>query len=142
MKGDPVPDPHHIARYCGGSAIREDGSISGVAFRLRQTEEFLSVNWLEFLSQPTRDAEIRALRKVLDSKLQLGAKARIAALNTGELRSYVRVNSPDRRELRVLHQQEEPGDPSYSGIFNLLPEHDLIADLLAEVIQATYPAKG
>lgn len=141
MKGDPVPDPHHIARYCGGSTIREDGSISGVAFRLRQTEEFLSVNWLEFLSQPTRDAEIRELQKVLGSKLQLRAKARIAALNTGELRRYVRVNSPDRRELRVLHQQE-PGDPSYSGIFNLLPEHDLIADLLAEVIQATYPAKG
>lgn len=141
MKGDPVPDPHHIARYCGGSTIREDGSISGVAFRLRQTEEFLSVNWLEFLNQPTRDAEIRELRKVLGSKLQLGAKARIAALNTGELRRYVRVNSPDRRELRVLHQQE-PGDSSYSGIFNLLPEHDLIADLLAEAIQATYPAKG
>lgn len=141
MKDDPVPDPDHIARYCGGSHIREDGSISGVAFRLRQTEEFLSVNWLEFLNQPTRDAEIRELRKVLDSKLQLGAKARIAALNTGELRRYVWVNGPDGRELRVLHEPE-PGDPSYSGIFNLLPEHDLIADLLAEVIQATYPAKG
>lgn len=141
MKDDPVPDLHHIARYCGGSTIRENGSISGVAFRLRQTEEFLSVNWLEFLSQPTRDAEIREIRKVLGSKLQLGAKARIAALNTGELRRYVGVNSPDGRELRVLHEPE-PGDPSYSGIFNLLPEHDLIADLLAGVIQATYPAKG
>ena len=36
MKGDPVPNDDHIARYCGGSHVKEGGSISGTAFRLRE----------------------------------------------------------------------------------------------------------
>lgn len=141
MKGDPVPNPHHIARYCGGTQINEDGSISGAAFRLRAGEEFLSVNWLEFLYRTTRD-EIGEIRRVLGAKLRLGATAKIAVLGVGQLRRYVHSESPDKRDLRVLHEPELPGDPSHSGVFNVFPDDDLIADLIAEIVQETHPVKS
>ena len=44
MKGDIVPDDHHVGRLCGGSHIREDGTIAATAFKLRPGEPYLSVN--------------------------------------------------------------------------------------------------
>ena len=49
MKGDVVPDGHHITRLCGGSHIRENGTIAALAFKQRPGEAYLSVNWLESL---------------------------------------------------------------------------------------------
>jgi len=47
MKGDRLPPEDHIARYCGGSHISEDGYIAPTAFHLRPGEEYVSVlgNW-------------------------------------------------------------------------------------------------
>jgi hypothetical protein len=140
MQGDSVPDSDHITRYCGGSQINEDSTISGAAFHLREGESYLSVNWLEFLQLGNRDAEIKELRRVLSSKLRVGAKASIAILNVGELRRYVFSESPDSRDLQVRHEPE-PDDPSHSGIFNLAMDDDLISDLIAEVVQETYSAR-
>ena len=35
----------------------------------------------------------------------------------------------------------EPVDPSHAGIFGLRPDDTLIAELIAQVVQETYPAK-
>lgn len=148
MKGEPLPDKDHVARYCGGARVKEDGSISGEAFRLKektgQPEKFLSVNWLEYLNKGTREEEINEIRDILSKKLPkgIGAKARIAVLNVGYLRGYVLTNSEDGRDLKVLHEPEEPDDPSHSGIHNLRMDDCLIADLIAQIIQEKYPAKA
>jgi len=139
VKGEPAPNSDHVGRYCSGTHIREDGTISGTAFRPRPTDDFLSINWLEFLTSKNRDEQIRALREVLGLKLRLGANAKIAVHNVGELIDHVLSQSPDERRLRVLHQPEEQ-DPSHSGVFGLTSEDDLVADLLAEAIQEAYPA--
>ncbi|MCK4604205.1 MAG: hypothetical protein KAU41_05825, partial [Deltaproteobacteria bacterium] len=94
MKGDPLPDQDHISRYCSGIRITEDGRVTAAAFQLRTVDEYLSVNWLEFLGQPNREAEIKVIRGILDSKISLGAKAKIAVLNVGKMRDYIRQNSP------------------------------------------------
>ena len=60
MKGDVIPDADHITRLCGGSHVREDGTISATAFKPRPGEAYLSVNWLECLGLPDRDAELAA----------------------------------------------------------------------------------
>jgi hypothetical protein len=147
MKGDPVPDPHHVARYCGGAAVNEDGSPNGTAFRLRlrngTPEQFLSVNWLEHLGLGSREAELSELRRVWRGKpLHLGATARIAVLNVGELCRHAAAGSPDGRVLSVLHEPEVPDDPSHSGIYGLGLDDDLIADLLAEIVCEHYPARA
>ena len=48
MKGDPVPNQDHISRYCSAIHCKENGQVSGTAFRPSQADEYLSVNWLEF----------------------------------------------------------------------------------------------
>ncbi len=138
MKGDPIPDQDHISRYCSAMHCTENGQVTGTAFQLRQIEECLSVNWLEFFHLADRQEEIREVRKVL--RLKLGAKAKIAVLNVGETIKYVRTQSPDARNLSMLHEPEED-DPSHSGIYGFQYDDHLIADLIAEMVQETYPAR-
>lgn len=141
MKGDPVPDSDHMSRYCKGTCI-DNGRINGTAFYLRSGED-LSVNWLEFTQCPDRDEQIKEIRKTLGGRLTLGNSAKIAVLNVGDLKENVYLNSEDNRELDVKHDPifEPPPDHSHSEIYNLRPDYDVIADLLAEIIQEDYPAK-
>ncbi len=135
-----VPNEDHIGRYCGGSHVDEDGDIDGTAFRLRPGEEALSVNWLEYLGQEGAE-QIEALRAVYESKFRVGKTARIAKLSVGKMIEHVRTESPDSRVLKVLHETDLPIDPSHSGVHNIPEEHDLIADLIAEVVLETYSAR-
>lgn len=141
MRRDRVPDSDHISRYCGGAHIHEDGRISGVAFRLRESQQYLSVNWLEYLALADRQSEIKEVRRVLGEKLNLGSRARLAVLNTGQLLRHVASATPDRTMLDVLHEPE-PEDPSHAGVFGLRQDDTLIAELIAEVVQETYPARA
>ena len=70
----------------------------------------------------------------------MGSKAKIAVLNVGETIDFVFGQSPDKRKIHIIHEPEKD-DPSHSGIFNLLFDDILIAELIAKVIKATYPAK-
>ncbi|MCK4618544.1 MAG: hypothetical protein KAT52_01225 [Desulfobacterales bacterium] len=140
MKGDPVPNQDHISRYCSAIHCKENGQVTGTAFRPRQADEYLSVNWLEFFHLADQQDEIQEVRKVLSSKLTLGAKAKIAVLNVGEIINYVHTQSPDARNLKVLYEPEED-DPSHSGIHGFRYDDHLIADLIAETVQKIYPAR-
>lgn len=139
MKGDKIPDSDHIGRYCKPSAV-DNGQIQATAFMLRGDEESLSVNWLEFLNCSNREQEVAELRKIYTSKLSLGARAKIAILNVGEVRKKVFTESLDRRNLEVIH---DPliDDPSHSGIYNLKHDDELIAELVLETVKETYSAR-
>ncbi len=121
-----------------------NGEVTGVSFYLRAEEEYLSVNWLEFLGLGDRDSEIGEIRRVLSTKRNLGSTAKIAVLNVGDMKDHVRQNSPDPRDLRVLHRPDEPPDmpdPSHSGIFDTRQDEQLIAELIAEKVLETFAAK-
>jgi hypothetical protein len=145
MKGDPVPIQNHISRCCFASKCTEGGQVTGAAFQLRETEEYLSVNWLEYLQRTNRRDEIQEVRRVLNSKLKLTANAKIAVLNVGDILNHVCINSPDNRNLSVLHEplEDDPvaKDPSHSGIYGFKIDDPLIADLIADMVQETYPAR-
>jgi hypothetical protein len=146
VKGVQVPDPDHVARYCGGASIHEDGRIDGGVFRLRKLdgkpEPYLSVNWLEYLEPSDRAKQLDALRTTFQQKprFKVGSSARFAVHNVGDLRAYVRANSPDQRELSVLHEPDLD-DASHCGVYGLAMDDDLVADLIADIVQAIYPAK-
>jgi len=140
MKGDLIPEQHHISRYCSATKCTENGEITGAAFLLRPTDRLLSVNWLQSFHLASRQEEINEVRRILNLKLRLGVKAKIAVLNVGEVLNYVHIQSPDSRNLIVLHDPEE-NDPSHTGIYGYRYEDHLIADLIAEVVQTTYPAR-
>jgi hypothetical protein len=76
------------------------------------------VNWLEELNRSDRAIQIRDLQSLYATKLRVGTAAQIAVHNVGALRAKVERESPDSRLLRVLHEPEEPDDPSHAGIMN------------------------
>jgi hypothetical protein len=118
-----------------------DGQIQATAFMLRSDEESLSVNWLEFLNCSNRESEIAEIRNIYLTKFsKIGARAKIAVLNVGEVCEKVLRESPDRKNLEVLH---DPAiyDPSHSGIYNLKQDDELIAELILETIRDIYPAR-
>jgi hypothetical protein len=140
MKGDKIPDQDHIARLCLPKNI-SDEQIQATAFIVRVGEESLSVNWLEFLKCLNRQSEIAQLRKIYTEKLEVKARAKIAILNVGEVCNKVLTESPDRRNLEILHDPQ-CGDPSHSGIYNLREDDELIAELILETIRETYNARA
>jgi len=141
MKGQAIPDSDHVGRYCKASTV-ENGEISATAFMMRETEEYLSVNWLEELKRPSRASQIRDLQEVYNKKLKVGVTARIAILNVGTLRSKVQRESPDSRLLRVLHEPEEPDDPSHAGIYEIPHDDEIISELIAQVVLENHPARA
>ena len=140
MKGQEIPDQHHIARYCGALQC-PNGQIQATAFFLRKDEETLSVNWMEFLNCTNREGEITQLRNIYSSKFtRVAAGVKIAVLNVGDVRKKVFAESPDRRDLKVLHDPEL-NDPSHSVMHNLKPDYELIAELILQTIREEYPAR-
>jgi hypothetical protein len=140
MKGDKIPDQHHIARYCKPMQVA-DGQIQATVFMLRENEESLSVNWLEFLNCSSREGEIAELRRIYSTKLSVGARAQIAVLNVGEVCNKALTESSDSRNLEILHDPLE-NDPSHSGIYNIRNDDELIAELILETVLETYPARN
>ncbi|MDE2216446.1 MAG: hypothetical protein KGJ87_04695 [Planctomycetota bacterium] len=141
MRGDTIPDKNHIARYCKPTQA-PDGQIQATAFMLRADEESLSVDWLEFLNCPSRESEITKIRNIYSTRFRsVGASAKIAVLNVGEVREKVLKESQDRRNLEVLHNPENPDDPSHSGIYNLKQDDEMIAELILETVHEAYSAR-
>ena len=139
MKGEKIPDQNHIARFCRPMQAPE-GQIQATAFMLREGEESLSVNWLEFLNCSSRESEITKIRTIYSETFTVGARARIAILNVGEVRKKVLTESPDGRNLEVLHDPLM-NDPSHSGIYNLKQDDELIAELILETVRDSYSAR-
>jgi len=138
MKGETIPDQNHIARFCRPMQAPE-GQIQATAFMLRADEESLSVNWLEFLNCSNRESEITKIRTIYSEIFTVGARAKIAILNVGEVRKKVLTESPDGRNLEVRH---DPliDDLSHSGIYNLKQDDELIAELILETVRESYSA--
>ena len=140
MKGDTIPDQNHISRLCLPKHV-DNEQIQATAFQLRPpNEDFLSVNWLEFLNCQSRESEIEEMQKVYCAKLDVKPRAKIAVLNVGEVRKKVLTESPDGRNLEVLHNPSM-NDPSHSGIYNLKQDDELIAELILETVRESYSAR-
>ena len=139
MKGETIPDQNHIAQFCRPGQV-DKGQIQATAFMLREDEESLSVNWLEFLNCSSRETEITEIRTIYSKKLNIAARARLAILNVGEIRNKVLTESPDGRNLEVLHEPSKD-DPSHSGIYNLKQDNELIAELILETVRESYSAR-
>jgi hypothetical protein len=141
VKGEIIPDSDNIARLCKPSTA-PDGVIQASAFLLKDSEESLSVNWLEFLDCTNRLSEIIEMQRVYARKLKVGRSAKIAILNVGEIRDLVRTETQDNRNIEVLHDPDElHDDPSHSEVVNMRPDNEFIAELICEVIRETHPAR-
>ncbi len=140
MKGDRIPNQDNIARFCRPMQVYE-GQVQSTAFMVREGELSLSVDWLEALNCPSREEAVTKIRKVYDSRLRVGAQAKIAILNAGKVCEKVQAESPDERKLDILHDPFD-GDISHSGIYNLRADDELIAELILETVSETHQARS
>ncbi len=138
MSKQSVPEQDHVSRYCSPKQI-DAGTIQASAFILRETEEFLSVNWLEKLCPLNRNGQIEALRNTFRKKYSLRPNGKFVVLNVGAICNKIRAETTDNRELQVTYQPK-PEDNSHCSISNLKHDDVLIAELIVETIDESYPA--
>ena len=143
MNENDLPDNAHVVHYVKPTSKHEDGSVDGSAFRLRPSDNGLSVNWLEYFSDLTKAQQLDEVRRL--SRLTIRRSGCLAELGVGATKQY----APELTALRFVHKPlaAENGyeaDPSHSEITGLpqgdSPQAALIGDLIAECIQAIHPA--
>lgn len=144
MTGNDIPDGDNVVRYIGGSFI-EDGHVIANAFFLAPGRDGLSVNWIECFSGLSKPGQLSEIRRL--SRLTMGINGRLAEMNVGTVKDYVRSKW---REIRIINTPLDAtgiydADPSHGDIIGLPPagslQSALVGDLLAECINALHPAR-
>ncbi len=137
MSNPSIPDTNHISRYCRPSKV--DGETpQPPAFQLREEkgEDYLSVDWLEFLKEFKGGCDAAAITEALRKRgLKVSKGGRHAVFNVGDLRSYVKKRVPKKRMLDVRHVPRHEED-SHSGVYNYNHEEsNFIAVLISQAIK-------
>ncbi len=138
MTGDRLPDAHHVARYCSPRQV-ENGVPRWLAFRPRPGDEYLSVNWLEFLEAGDLSTAVGEMRVLFGGAFQLRTSGRFVVLNVGDVGAAVRDATG-----RPVHAEHRPTDqnPSHSGVVGYSAEDTAVAHAIAEIVMSedVYPA--
>ena len=147
MTGDNLPGDNHVVRYAKPTSVRTDGKVDGSAFCLRANrpdDTGLSVNWLECFRNRKKEEQLAEVRRLARLKMREGGS--LAELNIGATKQYVRTVFEG---LRFIHnplaaEGNYEAGPSHSEITGLpqgnSPESELIGDMIAQSINAVYPA--
>lgn len=129
-----LPDEDHVLRHVPWNRLRRDENdrVLGPlpqAFALRAGEELLSVNWVEYFSNP--DSRLRdtiwAMRKIRTP----GGKSAFAKGNVGQIKRTCLAHGTSVRIVREPSAQ----NPSHAGI-RRLPRDDLV--LLAALAEEAF----
>lgn len=126
-----LPDEDHVMRHVPWKKLRrdEDDNVLGFlpqAFELRPDEEALSVNWVEFFSDPAtrvRDS-VWAMRKARDA----GGKSAFGIGNVGKIKETCLARGI---RVRILHEPRG-NEPAHAGIRRLPPDDLTLLAALAE----------
>jgi hypothetical protein len=141
-KGKNLPDEDHVIRYVPWGRLRrdEDENVLGFlpqAFQLRQEEDYLSVNWLQYYDGDPETQIRLSVWAMRDSfEKPLGAKSAFAIGNVGEVK---KTSEAFGSRVRVV-REPEPRNPGHSAILQL-PRDDLsllealAADAFTELVR-------
>ena len=146
MTSEDIPDADNVVRYIGGSKI-EDGVVLGEAFRLpaeNPERNSPSVNWMDCFRGLSKAEQLSEVRR--RSRLTLRPSGRLAELNVGATREYLRREINALRFVKTSLDTAPPyqADPSHGDIVGLpaaeSPMASLVGDMIAECVQARHPA--
>lgn len=131
-----LPEQHHVARYCRPKHV-QDGIITAVAFELRDNEEYLSTNWMEYFEgRESIRQQLECVREAMQNNYTLSPNGKFARLNVGAIKNSM-------YHLQIKHIPE-PTNPSHAGIYydTDKDENRKITLELADLVQAenTFPA--
>lgn len=126
-----VGDDDHVARYCTPMRIDEDGTPLPAAFELRETDEYLSVNWLEYFGVSSVRDNMAHVRKVFSKHHSISTNGQFAVLNVGDVR---RLASEELgRSLHAIDLQENDY-PSHAGIGGYVADDDDVPIALSDMV--------
>jgi hypothetical protein len=107
MKGDNLPDEHHVIRVVPYSKLDKDeegqptGGLLYSAFQRRDTEDGLSVTWLEYFVGNDHGKKVeRAVHGIRASNYKPGGKAAFAIGNVGKIKQLCRAQN---HTVRIIH---------------------------------------
>ena len=139
-----IPEHSSVVRYVGFTRIRGD-LVEGSAFSLRPGEIGLSINWLDFFHELTKEDQIDQVRRLIH--MNVGTRAAFAELNVGQTRRLIGNLIP---EIQFVHSpapanERYPTDPSHSEILGLPSPAEadmalLIGDMIAQCVLNLHPA--
>ena len=141
MTGDPLPDEHHVLRYCPPSKIDDDGLPAVEAFLPRESDNFLSTNWMEYFNEGEVGDVIAQVLVVLRKKLTIKGKGKLARLNVGEAKSAARAAGYGNVN---IEERPEKGDLSHAGIVGYAHAQLDVAAVLQSLVSAeegVYPTE-
>jgi hypothetical protein len=134
---------HHFFRHIKQSWIDGD-FIEPTAFRLRflesgdKLEDGLSVNWVEYFKKATPQEAVAPLLETLIKKgRKVGGESKFALLNVGTAKNAAAMYTT----VTVVLAEEE-NDLSHSLVKGYEAYNDQVAEELAKVVIASYPAKS
>ena len=125
MRDDPIPDEDHVARYCSPARV-EDGVPLAAAFRMRPTERYLSVNWLEYWESPSMSEALDLVKR--DFALRISGAGRFAVLNVSDAKETIEWAT--HRPASVTHQPTVRMR-SHAGVFGYSSDDLAVAAELA-----------
>lgn len=132
MLDQSLPKDDHISRYCKPSVIAQNGLPMASAFGLRQGEEYLSVNWLEYFHLTDLSIAVEKVREAFRNKgYQVRPNGRFVVLNIGEAKRMVFEGVKC-----VLHINHHPlaNDQSHACILGYGPDDLMVAVELAALV--------
>lgn len=113
----------------------------------KDSDNALSVNWLEFLRCADRTSEIAEIQQVLSLKMKKVSKnSRIAVLNVNRALTTVDECLNGKLKVTILHNPDRDEgrweDPSHSSLYGLTRNHDAqtAATALRDAITEVHPA--
>lgn len=137
-----IPDEDHVARYCKPKSVSRYGLPTALAFRLRPGETYLSLNWLEYFTEPSHESAIERVQESFHrKKYRLKRNGRFAVLNVGAAKEAVKRVVGRRGE---VEQTGSDHDPSHVGLFGYTEDNISVALHLSKLVRRdqVYPAVG
>lgn len=132
---DALPDSNHVLRYCSPIHVdKESERIKASAFRLRSSEKYLSVNWMEcFRKSVSVEEQTAEIRTALIKKgFQLKPDGRFARLRVGTVKKRI-------QNAEVKHIPE-PEDPSHAGIYPGKQDNREATLAMVNIVKDVFPA--
>ena len=138
MSGQVIPDSNHVSRYCKPSVVENNLPIVG-AFLPRPNEEYLSVNWLEYLATRDLDGAIKEVRARFQGRgYRLRLSGRFVILNVGYCKeSATRIRRKVQFERRPLED-----DDSHAAVLGIREDDFALATEFTRLVgrRDVYPA--
>ena len=141
---DALPDSSHVVRYVKPTLVDGD-RVDGSAFRLRSEDTGISVNWLEWFANLSKDGRLQEVRRL--ARIEMRPSGRLAELSVGETLRHVRavLTALAFAHCPLSAKDGYDPDPSHSQIEGLPsaddPQSALIGDMIAECVQAMHPPR-